>query len=195
MSSSGSPPDDTVQLLRRWSDGDLSARDVLMSQVYDELRALARRALSREQNANTLQPTALVHELYVRLIGQSAVDIRDRGHFFAVSATVMRHILVDHARARQAQRRGGGAIQVEMKDAIASTNPDMDILAIDQALARLEALDARKARVVEMKFFAGLTEHEIAGILNVGRATVERDWAFAKSWLQIQMESHRSDPL
>lgn len=106
MSSPGSSADDTVQLLRRWSDGDLSARDVLMSQVYDELRALARRALSREQNANTLQPTALVHELYVRLIGQSAVDIRDRGHFFAVSATVMRHILVDHARARQAQRRG-----------------------------------------------------------------------------------------
>ncbi|WP_321476559.1 ECF-type sigma factor [uncultured Paludibaculum sp.] len=182
-------------MLRRWSDGDLSARDKLMSQVYDELRVLARRALSREQNANTLQPTALVHELYVRLIGQSAMDIRDRGHFFAVAATVMRHILVDHARARHAQRRGGGAIQVELKDAIASTNPDMDILAIDQALARLEALDARKARVVEMKFFAGLTEHEIAGVLNVGRATVERDWAFAKSWLQIQMESTRQDPL
>jgi RNA polymerase sigma factor (TIGR02999 family) len=142
-----------------------------------------------------MQPTALVHELYVRLLGQSQVDIHDRGHFFAIAATVMRHILVDHARAKQAQRRGGGAIQVELNEKAGFTQPDIDLLAIDQALAKLEALDARKARVVEMKFFGGLTEHEIADVLGVGRATVERDWAFAKSWLQIQMETHRPPSL
>jgi RNA polymerase sigma factor (TIGR02999 family) len=166
-----------------------------MGQVYDELKVLARRALSREQRAITMQPTALVHELYVRLLGQSQVDIHDRGHFFAIAATVMRHILVDHARAKQAQRRGGGAIQVELNEQAGFTQPDIDLLAVDQALAKLEALDPRKSRVVEMKFFGGLTEHEIADVLGVGRATVERDWAFAKSWLQIQMETHRPSSL
>jgi len=190
-----SSPDDTKELLERWSGGDAQARDQLMGQVYDELKVLARRALSREQRAITMQPTALVHELYVRLLGQSQVDIHDRGHFFAIAATVMRHILVDHARAKQAQRRGGGAIQVELNDQAGFTQPDIDLLAVDQALAKLEALDPRKARVVEMKFFGGLTEHEIADVLGVGRATVERDWAFAKSWLQIQMETHRPSSL
>jgi RNA polymerase sigma factor (TIGR02999 family) len=190
-----SSPDDTKELLERWSGGDPQARDQLMGQVYDELKVLARRALSREQRAITMQPTALVHELYVRLLGQSQVDIHDRGHFFAIAATVMRHILVDHARAKQAQRRGGGAIQVELNEQAGFTQPDIDLLAVDQALAKLEALDPRKARVVEMKFFGGLTEHEIADVLGVGRATVERDWAFAKSWLQIQMETHRPSSL
>jgi len=187
--------DDTNELLKRWNGGDGTARDQLMSQVYDELRVLARRALARESQEITLQPTALVHELYMRLMGESQGNINDRGHFFAIAATVMRHILVDHARARQAQRRGGGAQKVELHDYSAVTEPDLDILAVDQALKRLEALDERKARVVEMKFFAGLTEHEIAGVLGVGRATVERDWAFAKSWLQIQMESARNSTL
>jgi RNA polymerase sigma factor (TIGR02999 family) len=190
-----SSPDDTKELLERWSGGDPQARDQLMGQVYDELKVLARRALSREQRAITMQPTALVHELYVRLLGQSQVDIHDRGHFFAIAATVMRHILVDHARAKQAQRRGGGAIQVELNEQAGFTQPDIDLLAVDQALAKLEALDPRKSRVVEMKFFGGLTEHEIADVLGVGRATVERDWAFAKSWLQIQMETHRPSSL
>lgn len=182
---------ETLELLRRWGQGDVAARDQLVSHVYEELRFIAQRALAREQNAHTLQPTALVHEVYVRLLGQSAIEIRDRGHFFAIAASVMRHILVDHARARLAQRRGGGAIQVELKDSSAAVHPDPDVLAIDQALTRLEAIDERKCRVVEMKFFAGLTEHEIAAALGVARATVERDWTFAKSWLQVQMDSPR----
>lgn len=182
---------ETLELIRRWGQGDAAARDLLISQVYEELRILAQRALAREQYADTLQPTALVHEVYVRLLGQSAIEIRDRGHFFAIAASVMRHILVDHARARLAQRRGGGALQVELRDSSAVVHPDPDVLAIDQALTRLEAIDARKARVVEMKFFAGLTEHEIAAALDVARATVERDWSFSKSWLMLQLEPPR----
>jgi RNA polymerase sigma factor (TIGR02999 family) len=182
---------DTLQLLKRWGEGDAVARDQLIAQVYEELRVIAQRALDREQHAHTLQPTALVHEVYVRLLGQTALAIRDRGHFFAIAASVMRHILVDHARARLAQRRGGGVIQVELKDSSAAVHPDPDVLAIDQALTRLEAIDQRKCRVVEMKFFAGLTEHEIADALGIARATVERDWTFAKSWLQVQMEPPR----
>lgn len=182
-------PDKTVELLRRWNTGDSSARDILIEQFYDELRILARRALSRERQDHTLQATALVHELYVRLFGQSDIEIKDRGHFFALAATVMRRILVDHARARLAERRGGGAAKTTLRDFSAATHPDTDIIAIDQALHRLEDVDARKARVVELKFFVGLTESEIAEALGVGRATVERDWSFAKSWLQLQLES------
>lgn len=182
----------TLELLRRWGQGDAGARDQLIATVYDELRVLAQRALAREQYASTLQPTALVHETYVRLLSQAMPEIRDRGHFFAIAATVMRHILVDRARARLAQRRGGGALQVELKDSSAVVHPDTEVLAIDQALSRLEALDERKCRVVEMKFFAGLSEHEIAKALGVARATVERDWSFAKSWLQVQMEASAS---
>jgi len=180
---------ETLELLKRWGQGEAAARDQLISQVYEELRILAQRALAREQRVTTLQPTALVHEVYVRLLGQSALEIRDRGHFFAIAASVMRHILVDHARARLSHRRGAGALQVELKDSAAVVHPDPDVLAIDQALTRLESIDQRKCRVVEMKFFAGLTEHEIAEALGVARATVERDWTFAKSWLQVQMVS------
>jgi RNA polymerase sigma factor (TIGR02999 family) len=182
-------PDKTVELLRRWNTGDSGARDTLIEQFYDELRVLARRALMRERQDHTLQATALVNELYVRLFGQSEIEIKDRGHFFALAATVMRRILVDHARARLAERRGGGAAKTTLQDHSAATHPDTDIIAIDQALHRLEEVDARKARVVELKFFVGLTETEIGEVLGVGRATVERDWAFAKSWLQLQLES------
>jgi RNA polymerase sigma factor (TIGR02999 family) len=182
-------PDKTVELLRRWNTGDSTARDTLIEQFYDELRILARRALMRERQDHTLQATALVHELYVRLFGQSAIEIKDRGHFFALAATVMRRILVDHARARLAERRGGGAAKTTLQDASAATHTDPDIIAIDQALERLEEVDPRKARVVELKFFVGLTESEIADTLGIGRATVERDWCFAKSWLQLQLQS------
>jgi RNA polymerase sigma-70 factor (ECF subfamily) len=127
-------------------------------------------------------------------MGQREVAIKDRGHFFALAATVMRRILVDHARARLAARRGGGAGKITLRDTAAVTQPDTDLLAIDEALERLESVDTRKARVVEMKFFAGLTESEIAEALGVGRATIERDWAFAKSWLQLQLESPAKPP-
>jgi RNA polymerase sigma factor (TIGR02999 family) len=192
----GPPPTgpETTELLRRWRGGDAEARDRLVERVYDELRALARRALAREAGPRTIEATALVHEAYLRLMGDSQVEIQDRGHFFAVAARVMRNILVDHARARNAQRRGGGARQVELDTDVGGRQPDVDMLALDEALARLEAVDRRKCQVVEMKFFAGLTEQEIAGVLGVGRATVERDWAFARSWLQIQMAPGSAPP-
>jgi RNA polymerase sigma factor (TIGR02999 family) len=184
---------DTTQLLRRWSAGDAAARDELIAHVYAELRALARRTL-RGDDAKTLQPTALVHEAYVRLFGQDNVQFESRNQFFALAATVMRSILVDHARARLAARRGGGQLHVTLKESSAATLPDHEILAIDQALERLESLDERKCRVVEMKFFAGYTESEIAGILGIARATVERDWSFARSWLHVQIQSPPASP-
>jgi RNA polymerase sigma factor (TIGR02999 family) len=192
----GPPPSgpETTELLRLWRGGDVSARDRLVERVYDELRALARRALARENGPRTIEATALVHEAYLRLLGDSHVEIQDRGHFFAVAARVMRNILVDHARARNAQRRGGGVRPVELADQTGTGGPDIDLLSLDEALARLEAVDRRKCQVVEMKFFAGLTEQEIASVLGVGRATVERDWAFARSWLQMQMAPGQSPP-
>ncbi|MBE7542116.1 MAG: ECF-type sigma factor [Bryobacteraceae bacterium] len=183
------PSENTIDLLHRWSSGDPAARDLLFDHVYDELRALARRALRHESPDITLQPTALVHEACIRLLGAGDVDLASRAQFFALAATVMRHILVDHARARLTARRGAGAAHFELGESDAASIPDPDVLAIDQALHRLEALDPRKCRVVEMKFFAGYTEHEIASILGVARATVERDWTFARSWLQLALDS------
>ena len=172
------------QLLREWTRGDERARDAMVPFVYEELRRLAASYLNREAPGHTLQPTALVHEAYLRLIGQEQVDWNNRAQFLGLAAIMMRRVLVNHARDRHAAKRGGNAQRVPLSDVdIASTPQDVDIIDLDDALERLGGLDARKARIVELKFFGGLTTAEIAEVLHISPATVERDWAFARAWL------------
>lgn len=180
---------DFTALLSAWSSGDETALDQLMSLVYDELHALASRSLRGEQGPVTLQTTALVHEAYLRLAG-ARVDWAGRQHFFAIAARTMRRVLVDHARARNRQKRGGGAIGVTLGDhaAAAGTDP-IDIIAIDSALRELEALDERKARVVELHYFAGLGYEEAAELLGISPITVHRDLRFARSWMAERLKS------
>jgi RNA polymerase sigma-70 factor, ECF subfamily len=156
--------------------------------VYDELRVLARRCLRRERHDHTLEPTALVHEAYARLIDQNQVAWQGRAHFFAVAAQTMRRILVDHARKRQAARRGGGGLRMSLDGAVVSgERRDVDILALDHALTGLTALDATQCRIVELRYFAGLTIEETAEALGSSPATVKREWAIARAWLQREM--------
>jgi RNA polymerase sigma factor (TIGR02999 family) len=169
-------------LLRAWRQGDAAAGERLVPQIYAELRALARRRLAGERHADTLQPTALVNEAFLRLLGQGT-DFRDRTHFFAVASTVMRHVLVDHARSRLAQKRPPGEPLTLITDLPGSGEPDVELLDLDRALERLAGEHPRPARVVEMRFFAGLGEEEIAAVLAVTSRTVARDWAFARAWL------------
>jgi len=167
-----------------WSNGDRAALDRLMPLVYDELRGIARRHLSREDGPQTLQSTALVHEAYFRLIDQNRVQWRNRAHFFAVAARLIRRILLDHARRRHAEKRGGGAQRLTLDEAVASpVRRDVDVIALDQALESLAELDPVQAQVVELRFFAGLTIAEAAEVLGISTATVERDWMTARAWL------------
>jgi RNA polymerase sigma factor (TIGR02999 family) len=171
-------------LLIDWSNGDRGALDRLMPLVYEELRGIARRHLSLEDGPQTLQSTALVHEAYLRLIDQSRVQWRNRAHFFAVAARLIRRILLDHARRRHAEKRGGGSHRLTLGEGIASpARQDVDILALDQALDGLAELDSMQAQVVELRFFAGLTIPETAEVLGISTATVERDWITARAWL------------
>jgi RNA polymerase sigma factor (TIGR02999 family) len=167
-----------------WNEGHEQARDELMPLVYDELRRLARGYLARERCDHTLQATALVHEAYLRLIDQRQVDWTNRAQFLGVAAVMMRRILVNHARGRAADKRGGGAERVPLglADDI-GTAPTVDLLAVHEALHELEATDARKSRIVELKFFGGLTTAEIAEVMGLSPATIERDWSFARAWL------------
>jgi len=174
-------------LLIDWGNGDRAALDRLMPMVYEELRGIARRHLSRERSPQTLQSTALVHEAYVRLVDQNRVQWRDRAHFFAVSARLIRRILIDHARRRHAEKRGGAAQRVTLEDVASPTHQSLDVLALDQALDSLAQLDATQAQVVELRFFAGLTIAETAEALQVSSATVERDWVTARAWLFDQL--------
>ena len=177
-------PHDVTEILREWSGGDDDAAERLFPLVYDELRRQARSFLRREREDHTLQPTALVHEAYLRLIDNPAIKAENRTHFFAIAARVMRQILVDHARRRNAQKRGGAAQRLSLDDAeIAPDEVAGDILSLNDALERLTTLDERKARVVDMRFFGGMRETEIAGVLGVTEKTVRRDWQFAKMWL------------
>ncbi len=173
-------------LLHRWSDGDRSALDLLLPIVYDELRVVARRRLGRERAGHTLEATALVHEAYVRLVG-SEVEWQDRAHFFALAATTMRRVLVDHARARSAERRGAGVEIVSLDrtgvDPAAERGDTVEIIALDQALRDLEEQDPRKARVMEAHVFGGLTYREIAEAVGISEATVDRDLRMARAWL------------
>lgn len=183
---------DTTMLLQRWSGGDREALDELMAVVNGELRKLAQSALKRENPGHTLQATALVNELYIRLVDQRRASIQDRHHFFGVAATVMRRILVDYAKARKAAKRGGSQVRVELSDFAGVLRQDQDLLDIDSGLTDLEQVDARKAKVVELKFFGGFDNGEIAAMLAVSDATVERDWAMAKSWLYSRMQPGRA---
>jgi RNA polymerase sigma factor (TIGR02999 family) len=177
--------DDVTALLRRWGGGDPSALDELVPVVYGELRRLARRALVPERRGHTLQPTALVHEAFLRLAGERAMSWQNRAQFFAVAAGVLRRILVDHARRRRAAKRGGGApladpIHIELQP---SDLPTQEVLALDEALAALALIDPARSRVVELRYFAGLTIEETAAALGTSPATVKRDWSAARAWL------------
>jgi len=173
-----------TDLLIGWGNGDRRALDEMLPLVYDELRRLASHYLSRENPGHTLQTTALVHEAYVRLIDQRRVDWKNRAQFLGVAARVMRHILLNHARDRSAAKRGGNAQRVSLSVAVDFFNePDVSLIALDEALSKLSELDPRKSRVVELKFFGGMTMDEIAEVLQISTATVERDWSLARAWL------------
>jgi RNA polymerase sigma factor (TIGR02999 family) len=175
---------DITILLQRAARGDAAAKDELMPVVYQKLRQLAANHLRRENVGHTLQPTALVHEAYLRLVNPDAAEWRDRAHFFAMASRLMRNILVDHARTKKAAKRGAAAIHQDL-ERCAAGDFDIDrVLMIDAALHQLATLSPRQCQVVEMRFFAGLTEEEIACALDLSRRTVKRDWAMAKAWLQ-----------
>jgi RNA polymerase sigma factor (TIGR02999 family) len=179
---------DVTGLLIGWSNGDEAARSRLLEAVYGELRRLARARLRRERGEHTLSPTALVHEAYLRLIDQQRVQWQGRAHFFAVAARLMRRILVDHARAHQAVKRRNPGIRVPSPDAEAGPVPrDPDVLALDEALDRLAAIDRRQSDMVELRFFAGLNIEETAAVLEVSPVTVKRDWALARAWLYREL--------
>jgi RNA polymerase sigma factor (TIGR02999 family) len=175
---------EVTELLIRWSSGDARAIDELVPVVYQELRQLAAYHLSRERFSGTLQPTALVHEAYLRLVDQSRVQWSGRAHFFGAAAQVMRRVLVDRARERNAQKRGEGASHEPLDVAIAAPgDTSYDLVALDEALNHLAALDADRARVVELRFFGGLSVKETAAIMGSSEATIKRDWALARAWL------------
>lgn len=178
-------------LLSAWSDGDESALNELMPIVHGELRALARRFMRGERNDHTLQTTALVNEAYVRLVDLSRVRWQNRAHFFAMSARLMRRILVDHARSRAYQKRGGGARRISLHESMVAIGHDPDLIALDDALDALAAIDPRKSQVVELRFFAGLSVEETAEALHVSPETVGRDWRFAKTWLLRELGRRR----
>lgn len=173
-----------TQLLRSWSQGDSRALEQLMPLVYNELHRIAQRYMSDEATAHTLQTTALVNEAYLRLVQGSQGDWQGRNHFYAVGAQVMRHILVDWARSHQAQKRGSGVAPIQLDEKLAiPMQSGSDLVAIDDALTALALVDSRKSRVVELRFFGGLSVAEIAEVLQVSQETVHRDWRLAKSWL------------
>ena len=184
------PDADVTGLLLAWGRGDQSDADRLVAAVYDELHRQAGRAMRREGGEHTLQATALVHESYLRLVDQRRVEWRNRAHFFAIASTVMRRILVDHARARLTAKRGGGVVPLSLAGAERGGEhgtDDFDLLALHEALERLAALDAGQARLVELRYFGGLTIEETAEALDVSPATVKREWALARAWLRREL--------
>ena len=187
-------PKEVTQLLLAWSQGDRSALEELMPLVYDELHRMARRYMVREQAAHTLQTTALVNEAYLRMVDLRKVQWQNRAHFFAVSAQLMRRILVDFARSRNYQKRGGGRRRVTLDEGLeVSPEQDADLVLLDDALNALAAIDDRKRRVVELRFFGGLTVEETAHVLEVSPDTVMRDWKMAKVWLLREMTGDARD--
>jgi len=183
---------DVTQLLHQWSSGNRNALDNLTPVVYDELRRLASIYLSRERTDHTLQATALVHEAYMQLVDQTRVNWQSRAHFFGVAAQLMRRILVDHARNQGAQKRGGNAQVLSIDDSIGMASvSEVAFDELDEALTRLQALDADQAKIVELRFFGGLTVEEVAEVMGVSTATIEREWRMARAWLHQQLTAER----
>lgn len=189
-----STPQDITQLLKDWSNGDAEAPTQLMPLVYQELRRLANHYMAHERDSHTLQPTALVNEAYLRLIDQTRVTWQNRAHFFGIAAQLMRRVLLDHARAHHAEKRGGVAKRLSLNEAaILPEERAADLIALDEALKGLAKLDERKSRIVELRFFGGLGVDETAEVLGIHRATVLRDWSVAKAWLYRELSKEASD--
>ena len=187
------PSSDVSQILRRISEGDRSGIEELTPLVYQELRQIARRLLSRERPGHTLQPTDIVHEAFIKMAQQDRVDWKGRSHFFAVSATHMRRILVDHARAKATVKRGESAQRVELTEGLTlDIERPHDVLALDDALQALEKLDERQARIVELRFIGGLTVQEVAEVLGISKRTVEAEWTMIRAWLRHELRQSES---
>ena len=181
-------PQEVTQLLNDWTNGSQAARDELMPLVYEELRRLAHRHMGRERPGHTLQTSGLVNEAFLRLVDQTNVHWKNRAHFFAIAAQIMRRILVDYARSRRYAKRGGGARQVSLNEAlIVSEGRSAEVVALDDALKGLAAIDQRKSQIVELRFFGSLSIEETAEVLGVSPGTVMRDWTLAKAWLRKEM--------
>ncbi len=188
----GDPPSQVTDLLALWQSGDRQALDVLMPLVYEELRHLARHYLSMERPDHTLQSTALVHEAFVRLVGQKPPEWKSRKHFYGVAARLMRQILVDHARSHRAEKRGGHALKLGLNEGLAGKEPKgLDILALDDALNQLAQLNPQHSQIVELRFFSGLSIDDTSEVLGISPATVKRNWTTARAWLFREM--NRSD--
>lgn len=186
------PKDEVTQILREWSGGDGDAASRLMPLVYDEMRRQARSYLSRERGGHTLQPTALVHEAFLRLVDQTRVDWKNRAHFFGMASTMMRRVLIDHARSHATDKRGGDAIRLSIDDVqVPMEQRAASFLALDEALNRLAAFDEPKAKMVEMRFFGGLTDKEIAEVTGVSTRTLVRDWQMARAWLHRELSDEK----
>jgi RNA polymerase sigma factor (TIGR02999 family) len=177
------------QLLAGWPDQDPAAREALVALIYDELHRLAHHYMRTERPGHTLQTTALVNEAYLRLVDVDRMQWRDRAHFFAMAATTMRRILVDQARANARDKRGGGVVMTSLAADMPAPTPDVDVLALDEALERLAAIDLQQAKVVELRYFAGLTIEEAAAALGVSTGTVKREWSVAKAWLYRELRA------
>lgn len=185
---------DITRLLRDAASGDRRDLDTLMAAIYDDMRRLAASHLQNERNDHTLQPTALVHEAYVKLVDQRVTDWKDRLHFFAVASRIIRRILIDRARARQAEKRGGG-VRFDLEDRdVPAPERGIDLIALDEALLDLAELDEQQAKIVELRFFGGCSVQEVADLLNIGPRTVDRDWQAAKAWLFCRLERGGGEP-
>lgn len=181
-------PHEITQLLAEWSNGNQTALDKLYPLVYDELHRMAGRYMNRERKNHTLQTTALINEAYVRLVDQKHLHWENRAHFFAISAQIMRRILIDHARRHAYAKRGGGAQKVSLDEtAIVASDPATDLILLDEALGRLAEIDPRRGQVVELRYFGGLSNEEIAGVLKISENTVTRDWNMARAWLYQEL--------
>jgi RNA polymerase sigma factor (TIGR02999 family) len=181
------------ELLAAWTNGDPAARDQLLPVVYAELRRLAHHFMAGEQRGHTLQTTALVHEAYLRLVDLNRMRWHDRGHFFAMAATLMRRILVDSARQRERDKRGGGITITSIDDHDVAVSPTIDVVALDDALNQLAAMDPQQSRIVELRFFGGLTIAETADALDISPTTVKREWTSAKAWLHAEISGRGPD--